>query len=205
MLAGRVPFHLIQSLLNFRLAAPEHGSGLCPGGSAIRGVADDRSSRLECRSRHEHWRTGRMGPRRAGAHDRAGSRSNRRAVDGTKAGRHQPVPLGNRSRGLVPRKMGTPRRGWPAPAPCRWGLVVRFGRHPARHSLGPAASLPGRNACLHARGPRPRDRADRAGQARRQRALFHPPISVPRGHAHRGVHLHAADAGLSVAYIFNQR
>src|SRR5437879_1990999 len=83
--------------------------------------------------------------------------------------------------------MGTPRRGWPAPAPCRWGLVVRFGRHPARHSLGPAASLPGRNACLHARGPRPRDRADRAGQARRQRALLHPPISVPRGHAHRGV------------------
>ena len=73
--------------------------------------------------------------------------------------------------------------------------AVRLRRRRPRHALGPAAAVARADAPLRGRGPAAGARSP-GGRARQRRGLLRDAGRLPRGHARRGVHLHAPDAGL---------
>src|SRR5437868_13280035 len=120
-------------------------------------------------------------------------RSVRRAAHGSATKDRESFIVGNRARYLVPGKMGTTARRRRGADPCTRGRALRFGSHPARYTLEPAAAFARRHRGLHDDGTRPGVGAYRAGKTQRTGTLFHHVGRFPRGHAHGSFHVHSAD------------
>ena len=119
------------------------------------------------------------------------------AADGPAARHRQPAALGDRPRGLLLRVLGA------APAPRRGRRAARTSTASTTRSPSPTTTA---GICRFRHFPTPWPTCGRCRSAVAAHLANDPPDArrdylaqyarVPRGHAHRGLHLHAPDARL---------